>query len=120
MCYCCSTCLWYICAIDEIEHIAKKYCLKVIYDAAHTFGETYNGKGIGTYEDVSCFSFHGTKVFNSIEGGAVCYTIGRHVIIGSTSIVLQGVSLAEGSSFGSFSFINRNSEEWSTNVGIPF
>lgn len=62
-----------VCDIEAIDHIAKKYGLKVIYDAAHTFGETYKGKGIGTFGDVSCFSFHATKVFNTIEGGAVCY-----------------------------------------------
>lgn len=62
-----------ICDVEEIERIAKKYSLKVIYDAAHTFGETYKGKGIGSFGDVSCFSFHATKVFNSIEGGAVCF-----------------------------------------------
>lgn len=62
-----------VCNIEEIEHIAHKYELKVIYDAAHTFGETYKGKGIGSFGDASCFSFHATKVFNSIEGGAVCY-----------------------------------------------
>lgn len=62
-----------ICNIEEIDRIAKQYNLKVIYDAAHTFGETYKGKGIGSFGDVSCFSFHATKVFNSIEGGAVCY-----------------------------------------------
>lgn len=62
-----------ICDVDEIERIAKKYSLKVIYDAAHTFGETYKGRGIGSFGDVSCFSFHATKVFNSIEGGAVCF-----------------------------------------------
>ena len=62
-----------VCNIEEIERIAHKYGLRVIYDAAHTFGVTYKGKGIGTYGDVSCFSFHATKVFNSIEGGAVCY-----------------------------------------------
>lgn len=62
-----------VCNIEEIERIARKYELKVIYDAAHTFGETYNGKGIGSFGDASCFSFHATKVFNSIEGGAVCY-----------------------------------------------
>lgn len=56
-----------ICNIEEIERIAHKYELKVIYDAAHTFGEQYNGKGIGTFGDASCFSFHATKVFNSIE-----------------------------------------------------
>lgn len=62
-----------ICNIEEIERLAHKYELKVIYDAAHTFGETYRGKGIGTFGDASCFSFHATKVFNSIEGGAVCF-----------------------------------------------
>lgn len=62
-----------ICNIEEIERIAYKHNLKVIYDAAHTFGELYKGKGIGTYGDASIFSFHATKVFNSIEGGAVCY-----------------------------------------------
>ena len=62
-----------ICNIEEIERIAHKYELKVIYDAAHAFGETYRGKGIGCFGDASCFSFHATKVFNSIEGGAVGY-----------------------------------------------
>ena len=62
-----------VCNIEEIERIAKKYELKVIYDAAHTFGETYKGQGIGSFGDASCFSFHATKVFNSIEGGAVCF-----------------------------------------------
>lgn len=62
-----------ICNIEEIERIAHKYELKVIYDAAHAFGETYRGRGIGCFGDVSCFSFHATKVFNSIEGGAVGY-----------------------------------------------
>lgn len=62
-----------VCDVEAIERIADKYNLKVIYDAAHSFGETYKGKGIGTFGDASCFSFHATKVFNSIEGGAVCF-----------------------------------------------
>ena len=62
-----------VCNVKEIERIAQKYELKVIYDAAHTFGETYKGKGIGSFGDASMFSFHATKVFNTIEGGAVCY-----------------------------------------------
>jgi len=62
-----------ICNVEEIERIAKRYGLKVIYDAAHTFGECYKGIGIGNFGDVSCFSFHATKVFNTIEGGAVTY-----------------------------------------------
>ena len=62
-----------ICNIEEIERIARKYGLKVIYDACHTFGETYKGKGVGCFGDASCFSFHATKVFNTIEGGAVSF-----------------------------------------------
>lgn len=53
--------------------IAKKYGLKVIYDAAHTFGVKYKGQGIGSFGDASMFSFHATKVYNTIEGGAICY-----------------------------------------------
>ena len=60
-----------ICDVDKIQEIADKYQLKVIYDAAHAFGEKYQGKGIGNYGDASLFSFHATKVFNSIEGGGV-------------------------------------------------
>lgn len=62
-----------ICNIEEIERIAHKYELKVIYDAAHAFGETYGDIGIGCFGDASCFSFHATKVFNTVEGGAVCF-----------------------------------------------
>lgn len=62
-----------ICNVEGIERLAHKYELKVIYDAAHSFGETYKGQGIGNFGDASCFSFHATKVFNSIEGGAVCF-----------------------------------------------
>ncbi len=60
-----------ICNVDVIDKIAKKHGLKVIYDAAHAFGETYKGRGIGSYGDASIFSFHATKVYNTIEGGAV-------------------------------------------------
>lgn len=61
-----------ICNAEEIARIADKYNLKVIYDAAHAFGETYNGKGVGSIGDAAMFSFHATKVFHTIEGGAVC------------------------------------------------
>ena len=62
-----------ICEVEKIKNIADKYGLKVIYDAAHAFGEKYNGEGISHFGDASCFSFHATKVFHTIEGGAVCY-----------------------------------------------
>lgn len=63
----------HVCNVEEIERIAKKYGLKVIYDAAHVFGVRYKGRGIGDYGDASMFSFHATKVYHTIEGGAVCY-----------------------------------------------
>ncbi len=62
-----------VCNVEAIDRIAKKYELKVIYDDAHAFGVRYKGKGIGNYGDASCFSFHATKVFNTIEGGAVTF-----------------------------------------------
>lgn len=63
-----------VCDVYAIEKIAKKHNLKVIYDAAHVFGVRVNGKGIGSFGDASMFSFHATKVFNTIEGGCVTYS----------------------------------------------
>jgi dTDP-4-amino-4,6-dideoxygalactose transaminase len=65
-----------ICNINEIEKIAKKYNLKVIYDAAHAFGVTVDCVGVANFGDASMFSFHATKVFHTIEGGAVTYKDG--------------------------------------------
>jgi dTDP-4-amino-4,6-dideoxygalactose transaminase len=62
-----------VCAVEKIQQIAEKYNLKVIYDAAHAFGVSYKGKGIGNFGNASAFSFHATKVFNTIEGGAVTF-----------------------------------------------
>ena len=62
-----------ICDVEAIDRIAKKHNLKVIYDAAHAFAVKYNGVGVGNFGDASMFSFHATKVFHSIEGGAVCF-----------------------------------------------
>lgn len=62
-----------ICNVDKIEKLAKKYNLKVIYDAAHAFGVKVNDVSVANFGDASMFSFHATKVFNTIEGGAVCY-----------------------------------------------
>ncbi|WP_143321909.1 DegT/DnrJ/EryC1/StrS family aminotransferase [Clostridium sp. HBUAS56010] len=63
-----------VCQMEKIEAIARKHHLKVIYDAAHAFGVEVDGRGIGTFGDASMFSFHATKVFNTIEGGAVSFT----------------------------------------------
>src|SRR5579859_6685660 len=59
------------CDVEVIQQIAHKHNLKVIYDGAHCFGTKYNGKSIYTYGDVSTASFHATKLFHTIEGGAV-------------------------------------------------
>lgn len=63
-----------VCNVDVIQAIAQKYNLKVIYDACHAFAEMYQGKAIGSFGDASVFSFHATKVFNTIEGGVVTFS----------------------------------------------
>ena len=62
-----------MCDVEGIDRIAKKYGLKVIYDAAHAFAVKYKGVSSACFGDVSMFSFHATKVFNTIEGGCVCF-----------------------------------------------
>lgn len=62
-----------LCDVDEIKRIADAHGLKVIYDAAHAFGVSKNGVSAASFGDASMFSFHATKVFNTIEGGAVTF-----------------------------------------------
>ncbi len=59
------------CDVEKIEQIATRHDLKVIYDAAHAFGVRHKGKSIFAFGDVSTTSFHATKIFHTIEGGAV-------------------------------------------------
>ena len=61
------------CDVKKIDAIAKKHNLKVIYDAAHAFSTEIDGQGIGTFGDITMFSFHATKLFNSVEGGCLTY-----------------------------------------------
>lgn len=61
------------CDVEAIEAIAKRYNLKVIYDAAHGFGVTYKGQSLFNYGDVSSCSFHATKLFHTGEGGAIFF-----------------------------------------------
>ncbi len=61
------------CEVEKLEKIAKRNSLKVIYDAAHCFGVEYKDIGIGNFGDISMFSFHATKIFHTIEGGALTY-----------------------------------------------
>ncbi len=91
-----------ICDVEKIQAIADRHHLKVIYDAAHTFGERLDGKGIAQLGDASMFSFHATKVFNSIEGGAISYRderLGKRLyqlknfgIMGSESVEYVGAN----------------------------
>ena len=68
-----------LCDVDAIQAIADRYNLKVVYDAAHAFGverldpATGGWQSAASFGDASMFSFHATKVFNTIEGGAVCF-----------------------------------------------
>ena len=62
-----------MCDVERIQAIADKHGLKVVYDAAHAFGVRYKGVSAACFGDASMFSFHATKVFHTIEGGAVCF-----------------------------------------------
>jgi dTDP-4-amino-4,6-dideoxygalactose transaminase len=59
------------CDVEALLTIAQRHRLKIIYDAAHAFGCKFNGRALVSYGDASCLSFHATKVFHTVEGGAV-------------------------------------------------
>jgi dTDP-4-amino-4,6-dideoxygalactose transaminase len=61
------------CDVEKIENIAQKYGLKTIYDGAHSFGVKYNGESLLSYGDATILSFHATKLFHTIEGGAIIF-----------------------------------------------
>lgn len=61
------------CNVTKIDKIAKNYNLKVVYDAAHAFSTEVQGKGIGNFGNITMFSFHATKLFNTIEGGCLTF-----------------------------------------------
>ncbi len=61
------------CDVDKIQAVADRYGLRVLYDAAHAFGVTIDKQGIGTFGDISMFSFHATKLFHTAEGGALTF-----------------------------------------------
>lgn len=90
------------CEVEKIEAIAKKHNLKVIYDAAHAFGVEKEGKSILNFGDLSVLSFHATKTFNTIEGGAIiCHNeetkkqidyLKNFGFDGETSVVSMGIN----------------------------
>ncbi len=61
------------CNVEKIQQVADAYGLKVVYDAAHAFGVEIDGQGIGNFGDISMFSFHATKVYHTLEGGALVH-----------------------------------------------
>ena len=67
----------YACAVEQIAQIAQKHHLKVIYDAAHAFGSFYKNKALVAYGDISTLSFHATKLFHTVEGGACIVRDGK-------------------------------------------
>ncbi len=67
-----------LCDVQAIDRIAEKYNLKVIYDAAHAFGVEKDGVGVATMGDAAMFSFHATKVFHTVEGGAAAFRDGEN------------------------------------------
>ncbi len=90
------------CDVDSIQQIADKHGLKVIYDAAHAFGVEINGKSILEYGDMATLSFHATKVYNTVEGGALVMRNAeekQHIdhlknfgFAGETSVVAPGIN----------------------------
>ena len=92
----------YPCQLKRLQDIANKYGLKLIYDAAHAFGVKINEQSILNYGDLSILSFHATKVFNTIEGGAIiCHDketkskidcLKNFGFTGETSVVFPGIN----------------------------
>lgn len=60
-----------VCDLDALQNISDEYGIRLLYDAAHAFGTTVNGRSIGSFGDASVFSFHATKLFNTAEGGLI-------------------------------------------------
>ena len=101
-----------ICNVEEIDRIAQKFNLKVIYDAAHAFGVTYKGKNVACFGDASMFSFHATKVFNTIEGGAVCFK-DDNLVVKLNDLKNFGIHGSE-----SVEFIGGNAKELCGNYSV--
>jgi dTDP-4-amino-4,6-dideoxygalactose transaminase len=102
------------CDIEKIEAIAKNHQLKVIYDAAHAFGVIYKGRSLLSYGDVSTCSFHATKVFHTIEGGAL---ISNHPELDSEFRLLRAFG-HEGDESYQYAGINGKNSEFHAAMGL--
>ncbi|WCN38156.1 DegT/DnrJ/EryC1/StrS family aminotransferase [Aneurinibacillus uraniidurans] len=106
------------CNVKKIQEIAKRYNLKVIYDAAHAFGVKVNDVGIGKFGDISMFSMHATKVFHSIEGGVLTYSNDKYKseiellknfgISGPESVELTGINAKMNEFQAAMGIVNLN------------
>ena len=102
-----------VCDIEAIDVIAQKYNLKVIYDAAHAFGIKYKAPSVASYGDAVIFSFHASKVFNSAEGGAVCFSDAK---FGERLKCVRNFGLIDGD--GYFSAGNGKMSEFTAALGL--
>ncbi len=95
------------CDVEAIEAIAERHGLKVIYDAAHAFGVEHNGRSLFSYGDVSATSFHATKLFHTIEGGAV---FARDAQVLRKMALLRNFGHTSATSFAGVGINGKNSE----------
>lgn len=95
------------CDVEQIDKVAKKYNLKVIYDAAHAFAVNYKGKSLLEYGDISTISFHATKLFHTVEGGVLINNRNEDV---DRSIKLLGNFGFEGEQYLTAGINGKNSE----------
>lgn len=95
------------CDVEAIAVIAKKHNLKVIYDAAHAFGTQHKGKSLLAYGDVSTCSFHSTKLFHTVEGGAV---ISPHGDVSKRMAMMRNFGHSSATDFGDVGINGKNSE----------
>jgi dTDP-4-amino-4,6-dideoxygalactose transaminase len=95
------------CDIDAIKLIADKHHLKVIYDAAHCFGTTYKNESVFAFGDISTTSFHATKLFHTVEGGAV-FTPDANLL--KTMSYLRNFGHSSYEEFASIGINGKNSE----------
>ncbi|WP_270572558.1 DegT/DnrJ/EryC1/StrS family aminotransferase [Bacillus glycinifermentans] len=102
------------CDVYEIEKIAEKYNLKVIYDAAHAFGVSLNGRSIAEFGDISMFSMHATKVFHSIEGGLLVF---RDPAIGKKLNAMKNFGIAAEDSID-YPGVNAKMNEFQAAMGL--
>lgn len=110
------------CDVERIDAIAKKHNLKVIYDAAHAFGVTYNGKSILDWGDLSTLSFHATKVYNTIEGGAMVMhsaemkydvdNLKNFGFRGETNVVAPGINSKMDEMRAAYGLLNLKQVDW--------